>query len=203
MALANYADLLVSLANWSKRTDLDAIMPDLVTLAEARIARDVRVRNMIQRAALQTIADAQSVALPVGYLEARNITLTSTTPNAPLSGTTPEYLSRAYPDDFQTGQPVLYTVVGNDLLLGPTPDAVYDIGLDYYAQFDGLQANSTNWLMTNCPGIYLAACMAEASVYTLDDPTPWNAKYTAEVSALHLADEKAANSGSALRVRAH
>lgn len=202
MALdGTYAGLIASVAQWAHRDDLTSLMPDFVTLAEARIARDVRVRNMIVSATLTTTADTQGVALPTGYLQAKLVTITSTTPNAPLKYETPEYLSTAYPNDFETGQPVIYSVIGNSLVLGPTPDDAYDIGLDYYAQFDSVITLSTNWLLVNAPGIYLAASMAEACVYTLDDPGQWNAKYAAEVAALHLADEKAAHSGSAMRVR--
>lgn len=201
MALANYADLLVSLANWSKRTDLTDIGPDLVTLAEARIARDVRVRAMVFADTLQTVAGDQKLALQGDYLETKNIVISSTTPACPLSFMTPEHLSRAYPANYQSGQPTSYTVVGSDIWFGPTPDDVYDVAFDYYAKLPGLQANSENWLMTNAPGVYLSACMAELSVFTLDDPTPWNAKYGAEVAALHSADEKATHSGSSLRVR--
>ena len=45
MALANYADLTASVANWLNRTDLTAIIPDFVAMAESDISRDLRLRK--------------------------------------------------------------------------------------------------------------------------------------------------------------
>jgi len=44
MSLANYTDLLASVATWLNRTDLTSVIPDFVTLAEERIARDLAER---------------------------------------------------------------------------------------------------------------------------------------------------------------
>lgn len=201
MALANYTDLIASLPNWTKRADLASLYPDFVTLAEARIGRDVRVQAQIVTATLTTTSGTRGVTLPTDFLEAQSVTVSSVSPIATLTAVVPEYLNRRYPDDYQAGQPVLYSISGTSLLLGPTPDAAYDIALTYYARFDGLEANSTNWLMTNHPGIYLSAVMAEASIYTMEDAGMWNAKYQGEVSALHQSDDESKRSGSAMRVR--
>lgn len=201
MALANYSDLIASLPNWTKRADLASLYPDFVTLAEARIGRDVRVQAQIVTATLTTTSGTRGVTLPTDFLEAQSVTVSSVSPVATLAAVVPEYLNRRYPDDYQAGQPVLYSISGTSLLLGPTPDAAYDIALTYYARFDGLEANSTNWLMTNHPGIYLSAVMAEASIYTMEDAGMWNAKYQGEVSALHQSDDESKRSGSAMRVR--
>ena len=201
MALANYTDLIASLPNWTKRADLASLYPDFVTLAEARIGRDVRVQAQIVTATLTTTSGTRGVTLPTDFLEAQSVTVSSVSPVATLTAVVPEYLNRRYPDDYQAGQPVLYSISGTSLLLGPTPDAAYDIALTYYARFDGLEANSTNWLMTNHPGIYLSAVMAEASIYTMEDAGMWNAKYQGEVSALHQSDDESKRSGSAMRVR--
>ena len=48
MALANYADLTASVANWLNRTDLTAIIPDFVAMAESDISRDLRLRKQIE-----------------------------------------------------------------------------------------------------------------------------------------------------------
>ena len=38
MALSTYTDLQASVANWLHRSDLTAVIPDLVGLAEGRLA---------------------------------------------------------------------------------------------------------------------------------------------------------------------
>ena len=203
MALANYSDLLTALSNWSKRTDLTSVYPDFVSLAEARMSKDLRIRSQVSTATLTCVAGTQTVALPSDFLEAENLTITSTTPQGSLSVVTPEYMDRKYPAGYSTAQPAVYCTIGSNFLLGPTPDAAYTISLVYYTKVPSLQTNSTNWLMTNHPAIYLAACMAELSAYTFDDEriSAWNERYQAEITAIRKADDDALRSGSAMRVR--
>jgi hypothetical protein len=203
MAIATYSDLQTSVANWLKRSDLTSIIPDFITLAEARIARDLRLRRQVTNTALSTVAGTQTVTLPSDFLEMENITLTNTTPPAALSVVTPEIMDRKFPNGYVTGQPVVYTIVGDAIQLGPTPDAVYTVSLDYYQRFAALSTTPTNWLLTNHPGVYLFGALAEGAPYLMEDErTPlWDTKYRAEVAALQQADDAALRSGSAMRVR--
>ena len=201
MALANYTDLLASLAAWSNRTDITALLPDFVALAEARIARDLRIRRQVTAASLATVANVQAVALPTDWLETENVTLVSSPPNT-LSVITPELMDAKFPAGYQTGRPVVYCIVGTNMQLGPTPDGVYTVTLDYYARFAALSVTPTNWLLTNHPGIYLSGAMAELNLYLADDRVAlWDQKYRAEVAALQAADDQSLRSGSAMRVR--
>ncbi len=203
MAIATYSDLQTSVANWLKRSDLTSIIPDFITLAEARIARDLRLRRQVTNTTLSTVAGTQTVTLPSDFLEMENITLTNTTPPAALSVVTPEIMDRKFPNGYVTGQPVVYAIVGDAIQFGPTPDAVYTVSLDYYQRFAALSTTPTNWLLTNHPGVYLFGALAEGAPYLMEDErTPlWDTKYRAEVAALQQADDAALRSGSAMRVR--
>lgn len=203
MAIATYADLQTSIANWLKRSDLTSIIPDFITLAEARIARDLRLRKQVVNTTLSTVAGTQSVSLPSDFLEAENISLSNTTPPGALSVVTPEILDRKYPEAYVTGQPRVYTVLGDKVLFGPTPDAVYSVSLDYYQRWAALSATPTNWLLTNHPNIYLFAALAEGAPYLMEDERAplWESKYQADVLKLQQMDDTALRSGSAMRVR--
>ena len=203
MALATYSDLLASVATWMDRTDLTATIPDFVALAESRIARDLRLRRQISTASLSTVAGTSSVALPSDFLEIENITLSSTSPPATLSVVTPEILDRKYPAGYQTGQPMVYTILGDNLLLGPTPDGVYTVSMDYYARIAALSVTPTNWLLTNYPSVYLSGALVEAAMYlrSTDDIALFDARYRAEVKQIQDTDDVALRSGSQMRVR--
>ena len=205
MALdGTYGGLKASIASWLKRSDLTSSIPDLVALAEARIARDLRLRAQIVTATLTTVAGQRYVTLPSDWLETENLTLASTSPPASLSVVTPEVLDRKFPDGYVTRQPEVYTVVADRLLLGPTPDAAYTISLAYYARLDALSGDSdTNWLLAGHPGVYLFGSLAESAPFLMDDErvSLWEAKYKADVAALQLADDQSLRSGSAMRVR--
>jgi hypothetical protein len=204
MALSNYTDLQASVAGWLHRTDLTTQIVDFITLAEERFNRELRLRRMVTNAALTTTAGVNTVALPADWLETENVTLSSTSPPGAMEVITPEQMDREYPLNYVTGQPGVYTLVGSNLILGPTPDAVYTVSLDYYQKIPALATNSTNWLMTNYPSMYLSAVMVEAGVYTFDSDMVqlWDAKYQAARDALIDQDDRALRSGSQLRVRA-
>jgi hypothetical protein len=205
MALATYTDLLASVAAWLNRSDLTTVIPDFVTLAEGRIARDLRLRKQVVNTTLSTVAGVQSVTLPSDFLEAENLSITSTSPNGAQSVVTPEYIDRKYPASANyTGQPLVYTVVGDSMLFGPTPDAVYTVSLDYYQRFTALATASTNWLLTNHPTVYLMACLVEGSAYLMDadKAQAYESRYQAAINDLQFRDDAALRSGSAMRVRA-
>ena len=69
MALANYTDLLASVASYLHRSDLTANIPDFVVLAEARISRDLRIRKQITTTNLTSVAGTKTLALPSDWLE--------------------------------------------------------------------------------------------------------------------------------------
>lgn len=204
MALATYTDLLASVAAWLNRSDLTAVIPDFVTLAEGRIARDLRLRKQVTSTTLTTVAGTQSITLPTDFLEAENLTLSSTSPAGAMSVVTPEILDRKYPDAYVTGQPLVYAFLGDTILFGPTPDDAYPVRLDYYQRFPALSTASTNWLLTNHPSLYLNACLAEGSAYLMDieKAQAYDGRYRADMDLLQGVDDAALRSGSAMRVRA-
>ena len=202
MALANYVDLQASIASWSHRTDLTTLLPDIVTLAEARISRDIRLRKQITTTTLTCVSGTQSVSLPTDWLEFENISV-STSPSRQLVYVTVEQLDATYSSSV-TGTPSFYTIEGDTVLFGPIPDAAYSIAAVYYARFASLITSSTNWLMTTHPNIYLHACLVEVFSYLRDKDQIafWLSQYLAGVKALQDQDDEAMHSGSALRVKA-
>ena len=203
MALnGTYTGLQASIADYIKRTDLGAVIPDFIVLAEARIARELRLRSQVTSTTLTTTAGTQAVALPVGWLECENVGIAGAAP-VNLVYANIEYLDSKYPDGYFTGKPAIYSIEGSSLMLGPTPDAAYAISLLYYKRYDALSVTPTNYLLTTHPSIYLFAALAEACVYTLDNDrvTMWEAKYKKEIESVQDTDQKAQFSGSALRVR--
>lgn len=203
MPLSNYPELQASVASWLKNDTLTSFVPDFITLAEARIARDLRLRRQVANTTLATVAGTQTVALPSDWLETENITLMTSSPKA-MSVVTPEWMDIRFPAGISTGEPRFYAVVGNNIVLGPTPDAVYNISLDYYQRFAALSVTPTNWLLTNHPNVYLSAALHEGFMYTMEEERAMSylARYMAEVKQLQDTDDAALRSGSEMRVRA-
>ena len=204
MALATYTDLLVSVASWMHRSDLTTIIPDLVVVAESRIARDLRIRRQITAGTLTTTADTQSTSLPTDFLEAENLSISSGGVNRNLEYVNVERMDLAYPVGSGNGVPVVYTFEGANVLWGPVPDAAYTVSLYYYARLTALATTSTNWLLTNYPDVYLFSTLAECADYVNDKANlaKWEGKYKQAVTELQSSDVASMFSGSAIRVRA-
>lgn len=201
MALANYVDLQASVANWIHRTDLTAIIPDFITLAESRIARDLLLRRQMVEATLVCVAGVQTVALPSDWLYFENLTV-SASPGRQLSYVPVEHIDAKY-SSLSTGIPAVYSIEGGNIYLAPTPDSAYSLAVIYYARFPALSTASTNWLMTTHPNIYLFASLIEAAQYTMNNELLqiYATRYQTEMQALQDEDEAAQHSGSALRVK--
>jgi len=108
------------------------------------------------------------VALPADFLSVRAIYL-DTTPRQDLIYLTPFELNEQWSNE--TGLPQNYTIIGNELVLGPAPDKQYNIVLTYQRDLTPLSSsNPSNWLLEKHPDIYLFAALSHAEFYGWNDP---------------------------------
>ena len=162
MALATYSDLKTSIANWLNRSDLTTeIAEDFIVLAEKDFNSKLRVRKMIAQSSI-TI-DAETETLPTGFLQVRDFYI--------LQGNTKyslQYITPAQMDQIRggstTGQPSTYTILGDNLRFAPAPSTSYTGVINYYKEFDPLSdSNTSNYILTNHPAIYLYGSLYHAS----------------------------------------
>ena len=202
MAISNYCELQTAVANWLDRDDLAARIPEFIVLCEARFNRSLRIRAMeTLDISVDTVGGTSTVALPTGYVQMRDISLI-TSPITQLQYLTPEIMNRLNAGSF-TGKPETYTIIANNILFGPTPDAAYDISMLYYKTFDALtDAAPTNWVITNAPDVYLYGALLEAEPFLMNDQRVqlWATALTQSITTLQEQDNKDRHSGSALRV---
>jgi hypothetical protein len=102
------------------------------------------------------------------------------------------FIRQAYPTPTDTAIPKYYALFGptvvssvitNELsfILGPTPDAVYNVELHYYYYPESIVTASTTWLGDNFDSVLLYGTLVEAITYMkgeADIVTLYNAKYT-------------------------
>jgi len=202
MAISNYSELQTAVANWLDRDDLAARIPEFIVLCEARFNRSLRIRAMeTLDISVDTVGGTNTVALPTGYVQMRDINLI-TSPITQLQYLTPEIMNRLNAGSL-TGKPETYTIIANSILFGPTPDSAYDISMLYYKTFDALtDAAPTNWVITNAPDVYLYGTLLEAEPFLMNDQRVqlWATALTQSITTLQEQDNKDRHSGSALRV---
>jgi len=206
MALGTFTELKDAIADWLDRSDLTARIPDFITLAEARLNRDLRIRPMEVRSSMETTSGQRYFNLPGGYIQMRNIQI-NTNPITPLEYITPEMLDRLYGSN-STGKPRAYTLIGDEIQLAPIPDSDYTLEMAFYEKFtplgDGTAGTVTsNWLTTNAPDVLLYGALLEAEPFIKNDERIrlWLSAYEGAVKKIQDADARDRHSGSAMRIR--
>lgn len=166
MSIANYSDLLTAVANWTGRADLTSRIPEGIVLAEAKMNRKLRTKDMEVLNPAFPIA-GEYVALPYGFGGARAFAV-NTTPKQILGLMASDLLTTTYADG-ATGVPKNYAIEANQFHFGPAPDASYTARLLYYLTVPALTSTATtNWVMTNHPDAYLYGVTAEMSALAKD-----------------------------------
>ena len=203
MALTTYAELKTSIGDWLNRSDLTSVIPDFISLAEAQVERTLRTRQMIVRA--NASVDVQYGAVPADFLEVKSLKLTSTNPQTPLSFLSIDALDNEMTKHTASGRPKFFGIVGGQFRIVPTPDSNYTTELTYYAKLSKLStSNTTNWLLTSNPDIYLYGALLQAAPYLQDDARiqTWATLYERALNDSQTADDRGASSGGALLTRA-
>ena len=201
MAISTYSELQTAVANWLDRDDLTARIPEFIALAEARFNRVLRLRSMEAKYTANTVAAQRNLALPTSYIQMRNFQV-NTSPLTTLSYVTPEIYDRLWGGSTQ-GTPKFYTILANEVSLGPIPASVQEVEMLFYKKFDNLSVTTTtNTLLTDSPDLYLYGSMLEAEPFIMNDERVplWAAALDRAVSDMQEQDNKDRHSGSALRV---
>lgn len=192
-----YSTLKTTIGDWLNRSDLAAVAPSFISLAEASFQRLVRTRQMVARATA-TIT-SQFFPLPADFLEAVNLQVNS------ADGGPMQVISMEQADDVRrwepSGVPRYYVIVGTNIELIPVPQGSTPVELTYYARIPALtDAAPTNWLLSAAPDLYLYGALLQSAPYLRDDPRvqTWATLHERALSDLQAADDKASFSGSAL-----
>jgi len=202
MAIGTFAQLKTATANWLDRSDLTSRIPEFITLAEARFNRVLRIRDMeVVSTSISTSAGTREYSLPTRFVQMKEFHLT-TDPLTPLSYITPEMMTRMQAGSSKS-KPQVFTIIADNVRLGPNPDAVYTTSMLYYQAFAALSdAATTNDMLTNNPDVYLYGTLLEAEPFIMNDERVplWLAAFEKAVGDIQNQDNKDRHSGSQLRV---
>ena len=198
MSISSYSELKTAVANWLDRDDLTERVPEFIALGEARINRRLRVRGIVQRMYTSLVSGQAYYALPSDFIECRNVQINSNPVNV-LSYRTPEQLDTEYPNQTSTSTPKVFTIIGPEIQLAPTPSSTNTLEITYFQRLSPLSTgNPTNWLTSNAPDLLLYGALIEAEAYLVNDPRIqlWKAAFDESMNEWNLQEEKGRFSGS-------
>jgi hypothetical protein len=201
MALTNYSDLQTTIASYLARSDLTAMIPDFIRLAETRLRRELRIRQMLKVVTTTAVAGDSTVELPSDFLQMRDMHL-GTNPAATLEYLSPSALFRNSRTT-QSGLPRQYTVLAQEFQLSPVPDSDYTVNLLYYAAPVFMSSSvPSNAFMAICPDLLLYGALGEAETYIMNDPRlqTWATLYDRGLNALTVSDDQGEYAGSPISI---
>jgi hypothetical protein len=194
MALSTFSELKTSIANWLHRSDLTAVIPDLIDLCETKFNRVLRLSTMEVRST--ATLDQQYETVPSDFLEMRSIQITGGSGGL-LTYINPQQASAWYRTT-DTGTPKFYTFVDSTIAFFPPPSGSFDMEMLYYKAIPALSdSQTTNWMLTNHPDVYLYGSLKEAEAYIKNDPRimTWKQQYEEAMSQVMAADQRSRWSG--------
>lgn len=188
MALSTYSALQTAIVNWTNRSDLASIIPDFITLAEERINRDLRVKQM-EAALASTAITNNRIAVASNIVGVKTLWI-SGYEDSPLVARTYEFLLTQGTD----GVPAGWAWQGGNLYFDGTGTVT---GVVYEAVPALSDSNTTNWLLTANPSLYLAGALVEAFIYVRDQARVdmWNGRFMATLADIQGADMRDRLSG--------
>jgi hypothetical protein len=199
MALTTYTQLLSYVEGMIDRTDLTAVLPDFLTQAESKLNRTLRVREMMS--ATTDTMSSSTITLPSDWLAFVSLWYTASGVRYEVANVPIQEVNNA--DSGDTGNPNKYYIAGSTVTFHPTADSNYSVGYVYYQKLD-LATDTTNWLLTSHPDIYIYAILLEAALYQKDDADVQKFMEMTKGAVLQLEkSDRDIKSGSALVMRSY
>jgi hypothetical protein len=201
MALTNYNDLKTTVANYLARSDLTSQIPDFIRLAEDRLRRELRIRQMLKVVTTTTTSGDSTISLPSDFLQLRDIHIDG----SPVSTVTYQSPSAFFRNarTAEAGIPVFYTILASEFQFAPIPDSNYTVRMLYYAAPPYLSdSNSSNMFLANCVDALLYSTLAEAEPYLMNDArlATWASLYDRAINAITTSDDQGEYSASPIAI---
>ena len=200
--ITSYATLQTSIAGFLHRTDMTAIIKELIADAEFRIANELRIRAMEANFS-QAIASG-GVTLPSAFLEWKHLYVDGDSVQK-LERRDPEWIYANYPARSGSGKPVFFAQESDALIFGPYAASTYTIKGVYYKMLGALSdSNTTNWFITNAPDLLRYGALCEAAPYMQNDERigVWEQKYNQVKQRIERTERREKSSGSLLTMKA-
>lgn len=201
MPFSTISELQTALISWTNAGITTAEAQDLITLAEDRIYREIRVKSMETQS---SIAISSGVAaIPSNLIEVKDIHISSN-PKYSLQRKTPDWIYSNYPNRSETGLPIFYAREGSNLIFGPNASDSYTVVVNYYARPTTAVGGTLSGILLSSPGLLLYAALAESEIFLGRDSRlqVWETKYQQLKELVLKEDRNERFSGSPLTVTA-
>lgn len=207
MYTMTYNSLLTDLRNYIERgftaaSDAQVYeqLPRLITLAERRIARDLKIEGFIQAVTTPLQVGVAVYEKPDRWRDTISMRLVG---GGQLFARSYEFLRSYWPVEATTSTPEYYADYNYaNWLLAPTPNAATTLEILYYEQPEFLgDSVQSNWLTDYAPDLLLYAALLETMPFLKNDEriNTWQAMYDRAAGSLSNEDIKRITDRTAAR----
>ena len=160
----NYVDLCAAVSSTVENTFTDADLARFARLVEQKAYTTVQP-PALRTNSLGTLASGNSyLSTPPGFLYLFSLATIASGEHQYLLQKDVAYIREAYPSAATTGVPRVYAVFDNNtLIVGPTPDAAYQVEMHYAKYPDSISVAGTSWLGDNFESVLLNGMIYEAA----------------------------------------
>ncbi len=163
-------------------------LPRLITLAERRIARELKIQGFIRAVTTPLVIGEPVYRKPDRWRDVVSMSVN----NTPIFSRSYEYIRNYWPDETQTGTPEFYADYDyQHWLIAPTPNSTATLEILYYEQPRFLGEDfQTNWLTEYAPEALLYATLLEAAPFLKNDERigTWQSMYDRTAQSLNGQD---------------
>jgi hypothetical protein len=187
----NYSELSTAIQAYTENTETNFVaeIPVFVKQAEQRIYNSVQFPSIRKNVTGVMAINNKYLACPADFLAVYSMAVIDTDGTYEyLLNKDVNYIRQAYPLPTDTAVPKYYALFGPQstnaaelsFILGPTPDANYNVELHYYFYPESIVTAGTTWLGDNFDSVLLYGSLVEAYTYMkgeADMMALYNAKY--------------------------
>ena len=170
----NYAELVTAVSDYTENTFPTADMNTFIQQAEQRIYNTIQFPSLRKNVTGVTSSGNKYLACPGDFLSVYSMAVFPTGGEySYLLNKDVNFIREAYPQPTDTATPKYYALFGPQssneaeltFILGPTPDAIYNIELHYFYYPASIVTASTTWLGDNFDTVLLYGTLVEAYTY--------------------------------------
>jgi hypothetical protein len=167
----NYTELKTNVADIVENSFTDEQLAMFTQLAEQAIYNTVQLPSLRKNVTGILSANNKYLSAPSDFLSVYSMAVVDGTGRYEyLLNKDVNFIRQAYPAPTSTGLPKYYAIFGPNsnapnelsLIVGPTPDAAYDVELHYFYYPESIVTSETSWLGDNFDSALLNGTLIEA-----------------------------------------
>ena len=187
----NYTELQTEIADWLDRAETSIDIPTLITKAENRLNRKLRLLQMRELSEETFSSGSRFLAFPTGFLELLDLDMRPST-SADTAYTKPIYVAPEMISQYyaSNGTPTYFTV--RDQFEFNCEVNANHVARVYYLKKWDIETDTTNWLLTNFEEAYVYGSLVAAEMYLKNDERMpmWKATFNEVMTELNDLDER-------------